>query len=119
MNRLTTSSVGLELNPLVMLRPPTSSELFDLPIRQNPNFLDHVRVWFWFASAPLASPLWLPERDTKTATVIISLGVPHRRRITLGEARRLALGDIDQAEARRLCFAEDEAARQLNTEAET
>jgi hypothetical protein len=84
------------------------------------GWLDYAQVAFaFFASTATPLPVpWLPNPRRDTATVIIFQVSPYRRRITLSEARHLALDTIRQAEARRARFAEEEASRSLALEAE-
>ena len=84
------------------------------------GWLDYAQValaLFASAATPLPVP-WLPDRRRDTATVIIFQVSPYRRRITLSEARHLALDAIRQAEQRRARFAEEEASRALILEAD-
>jgi hypothetical protein len=81
------------------------------------NYAQMAIALFASTAGPLPVPL-LPDRRRDTATVIIFQVSPSRRRITLSEARHLALDTIRQAEARRARFAEEEGSRSLTLEAE-
>lgn len=119
MNRFDTSTFGVGLGSLFVGPSSCSSEPCDRKIRSGVQLLNYAHMGaVWFAA--LASPFpetWLSaKRDT--ATVIIVQRSSSRRKITLSEARRLALSSIHEAEERRLRFAEEEATRAWRFEAD-
>ena len=113
MNRFDTSTLGLGSSALFIEPSPCSSEPFDRKTRSGIAWLDYAQmaaVLFAASAGPLPSP-WFHERRRDTATVIVVQRSTSRRKITLSEARCLALASIHEAEDRRLRFAEEQAVK--------
>lgn len=64
------------------------------------------------STAPLCQDISRRERGAETSTVIAPTRPSAGRRVSLAEARRIALAVMAEAEARRAAFAEEEAARE-------
>jgi len=82
--------------------------------------------WWKHLCVPFAAAMFAAESaagfrpsqywQKDSSTIIITRYWPQGRRITLAEARRLALQDIDRAQAKRLRIAEEEARRMHSIE---
>lgn len=113
MNDILTADVRAHIEPVPMEGTENWSEDFALKDKHGRGLFDFVKAGFVLfaitaSSVPQADP-WvvLSGRDSSTVSINEVQGL--RQKITLKEARKLALTILERAEKKRLAFAEQEA----------